>query len=289
MKPIHVRSPAKINLTLRVFPRAEDGFHPVESLVAQVGLFDDIEIAPQPPGVWLLECDVAGVPTDATNLVTRAARALALAAGPDDRRVGAAVQLGKRIPPGAGLGGGSSNAAAVLVALNRLWQCGMTTAQLAAIGASVGSDVALFLGSPVGIATGRGERVEPVESLPPTFAAIVLPDVMCPTAAVYAEFDRLPPPEPPALSVRQTHARAQRGEPLMPLCFNDLEPAALRVRPALGELSHALREACGGVVRMSGSGSAFFRLFGDEPGAREFAERVVSDLACRVEVAPLLR
>jgi 4-diphosphocytidyl-2-C-methyl-D-erythritol kinase len=154
-------APAKVNLTLEVVGKRPDGYHAIETLMVAVDLFDTLEVRRGPAGVVALECDPPTLPTDGRNLVVKAADALRRAAGTDQ---GASLRLTKRIPHEAGLGGGSSDAATTLLALNRLWGLGLGRDELAAVAAGVGSDVAFFLSPPAGWCTGRGEVVtsEPV-------------------------------------------------------------------------------------------------------------------------------
>ncbi|MGD8451332.1 MAG: hypothetical protein PVJ57_05885 [Phycisphaerae bacterium] len=157
MPPLTRSSPAKINLTLRVVGLRPDGFHEIESLVARVSLHDTITAHPAPDGRRTLSCDDPSLPTDRGNLALRAADELARATGSD---FGVHLELAKRIPAGAGLGGGSSNAATTLALLNDLWSLGV--ADLARIGAALGSDVPLFFHSPLCILRGRGDQIEDV-------------------------------------------------------------------------------------------------------------------------------
>ena len=293
MQTLTAPAPAKINLTLRVGPRRADGFHPLESLVALVGLADTLTVAPRAAGQLVLRCDDPTLPTDARNLVLRAARALAAARGLD---AGADLTLAKRIPAGAGLGGGSSDAATTLRLLNELWHCGLETSELAALGATLGSDVPLFFHGPLCVMRGRGEVLEAppppmAESLRATWVVLVLPALACSTAAVYAEFDRLP--APPVRPLTELSRRAPQGgapqplSALLPLLFNDLEPAALRVCPPLVPLFEHARGALGPHVRMTGSGAALFHLYGSQAEAQAAAARARHQLGTRLEVVPV--
>lgn len=281
------RCPAKINITLRVGPRRDDGFHEIESLVAQVDLCDILAVEPQEPGCWSIACDDPAVPADDSNLVLRAARLLAERFPAEAPRCGARVRLEKHIPPGSGLGGGSSNAAAALRLFDELWGLGLSSGQLAEVGAALGSDVPLFLNGRQCIAAGRGERIEPVAQPVDGWVVLILSGITCPTERVYAEFDRLEPPSP-APGARQVLGSARGAAALMLHAYNQLEPAALRLHPSLRGLARAAELLACGPVRMSGSGSALYRLFDDERGARAFAARVADELPCQVKVARLL-
>jgi 4-diphosphocytidyl-2-C-methyl-D-erythritol kinase len=274
MDSLSRESPAKINLTLRVTGVRPDGFHEIESLVTQVTLSDTVTVWSQEDGCYSLDCDDATLPRDGSNLALRAARALAEASGGNP---GARIELAKRIPVGAGLGGGSSNAATTLMLLNELWRVGLPAAELARLGAELGSDVPLFFHSPLCVLRARGELVEDLGAPPRMWVALVLPNLRCSTAAVYAAWDRLSaaPPRPTLAEVCSALGSADR---LMDLLFNDLEPAALAVVPELAQLAERVAAVGGRPARMTGSGAALFRLFDERLEAERFAEMVRSQL-----------
>ena len=228
---------AKINLTLEVLGVRPDGYHDLRSVVVPVPLHDDVTLAPADD----VSVEMPGDLPQERNLAWRAADALRRATG---CAKGVRIRVDKRIPAGAGLGGGSADAAAVLNGLNALWGLDLPKARLCAIGAEVGSDVpALVLGGPV-LMEGRGERVTPLADSPfrdfplPDLTRLVLrtPPVFVSTPRVFAEF-----------------RESDRGQGL-----NDLQPAACRLHPEIGAALDALRaEGCTG-VRMSGSGSSVF-------------------------------
>ena len=157
MDTLSREAPAKINLTLRVLSLRADGYHEIESLVAQIDLCDTVTVTPREDRRLLVDCSDRTIPCDSSNLALRAAHSLAEAHGV---RRGALISLTKRIPSGAGLGGGSSNAAATLKLLNAQWRLGLSHPELAEIGAEIGSDVPLFCHGPLCAIRGRGERVE---------------------------------------------------------------------------------------------------------------------------------
>jgi len=269
-------APAKLNLTLRVLGRRPDGFHDLESLVVRLAWGDEVSVRRAPAGQLTLDVDDPATPADDTNLVVRAGRALAEHAG---IAAGAHIILRKRIPPGTGLGGASSDAATTLRLLNRLWKLGLGTEELVRLGTRLGSDVPLFFHRPVCVLRGRGELVEDLDLRLSGHVLLVLPPVACSTPAVYAEWDRLDahPHRPDLCAVT---AALGRPDELMALCFNDLEPAAYRVAPALAELASRISEATGLAVRMTGSGAAFFRVFSTHAAAMRFAQGVA-------EIAPV--
>jgi len=277
-------SPAKINLTLRVVGRRADGYHDIESLVAQVDLCDRVGVAPREDRRFLVECDEHSIPCDHTNLAWRAARALADETG---ERRGATISLHKRIPAGAGLGGGSSNAATTLKLLNAHWGLRLSHPELACIGARLGSDVPLFCHGPLCVIRGRGEHVEELRHPAAKWVALLLPGLHSATPVVYGAWDRLEK-RPPARTLEEVIAGLTApADVLMKLLHNDLEAATFSVLPELRTLAERTKAAAGLEVRMTGSGSTLYRLFDHEEPARAFAEAVTEATRVRVVVAPL--
>lgn len=269
-----VHCPAKLNLTLRVHPRRGDGYHDVESLVAQLEFGDELSGVRRSDRNVTLRCDDSTIPTDESNLVIRAARAFQAQVV---NAAGADFMLNKKTPPGSGLGGGSSDAAAALRILNHLseWPC--ERRQLMEIGATVGSDVPLFFGGPACVMRGRGEQIEPVRVELPPYVILILPALHCATADVYRRFDELPTPAHanPVLP-NSKYTESMNAAAWMDCLFNDLEPATFDICPALRQLADAIERATSQTVRMSGSGSALFRLFDDEDSAARFSRHVAA-------------
>jgi len=262
-----VRAPAKVNLTLRVLGVRPDGHHALESVVAGVSLLDTLTA--EPDDRLTLACEGHAVPEGEGNLVLAAARTLQETCGV---RAGARLHLEKRIPPGRGFGGGSSDAAAALVALDRLWGCGLEREALVRLGVGLGSDVPLFFGTPVGVMRGRGEVIEPVETRCGWRLALAWPPEPLSTAEVYAAWDRLPArerPRPAATDILSAlHGPARAAKPFL---VNDLEQAADNVKGGRLDLRACLQEAGAEAVGMTGSGSAYFALADDEAQARHWA------------------
>jgi len=265
-----VLAPAKINLNLLVGPRRPDGYHPVDSLVAKLSLYDRIDLRARDDGQLRLSCHGADCGPDEQNLALRAA---GLAAGGRDVP-GADIVLAKRIPPGRGLGGGSSDAAAVLIGLNELWQLGLGTEPLACLAGQLGSDVPMFLGPPTARATGRGERVEAL-TVGEFVAVLLLPNFACGTAAAYRAFD-----ESPREMLPQLPAELLAGPPSSwrGRLVNQLAGAAQAARPELAHLRDKLAEKVSLPVCLTGSGSALFVLCDDRPEAAVVLAQVPTDL-----------
>ncbi len=274
-------SAAKINLLLRVGPRRADGYHAIESLVVQIPLYDTVTVADAGVGRITVECDDPAVPQDQSNLAAAAVRELAACCGV---RRGARIRIQKRIAAGAGLGGGSSNAAAALMLVNELWALRLTREELVEVGARVGADVPLFLHGPVAAVRGRGEIVTNLDVGLSGWVVLLVPRLRTSTREVYAAFDRLDPGPPrpeleevlaavgyPGMAGRRTVLPA---EVLAPRLFNDLEPAALAAEPELARLYSSLARSCPGALRMTGSGSALFALKNEQRDAEGLAERL---------------
>lgn len=258
-RTIYCRAPAKVNLTLAILARRPDGFHEIESWVMPFGWCDRLSLTPSDQLSLQVESQAVDVTADSRNLVWRAAEVMANEAG---REPGVAITLEKSIPTGAGLGGGSSDAASTLLGLNQLWELGWPTERLLPLAAEIGSDVPLFLTSGPVIIRGRGERVERLVPRWHGWLAVVVPPYHVSTQAVYQAWDdgartemgQLSPWDEPPFD----------SDSLLYRLFNDLEPAAFAVEPRLRDVHSALERMEGRPVRMTGSGSAFFTIFDQE-------------------------
>jgi len=285
MSVVEIRTPAKINLTLDVLAKRSDGYHDIESLMIKVGLYDELRIHSAQPGEISLTCDHPDVPTDERNLVHQAAVHLARRLGPVP---GCRIQLTKNIPVGGGMGGGSSNAAGALQALNRLWHGNLAEGELAEIGAALGSDVPFFFAGPCAIVSGRGERVRPVSLSFAGWAVLLFGGVHVSTARVYGCCT----PQSPESSREKLSAMitADRADALRAGLRNGLEPAVFQISPEVHALYARVRAASGRELRVSGAGSVLFDLFDTEAEARRFAEalrRVGLSQELRIVRAPV--
>jgi 4-diphosphocytidyl-2-C-methyl-D-erythritol kinase len=273
VKTLRILSPAKINLHLRVGPRAADGFHPLLTWMCTVGLHDTIDMTATPRRGIRLVCDRPDVPVDATNLIVRAADAL------KKEDAGAEVRLQKNIPPGGGLGGGSSNAAFALRGFNDLWDLNHSEDYLAKIAAHLGSDVPFFLRGPSSICAGRGERILPIDPPLPGFVVLVFPKFAMPTAAVYRKFDEMNLGSNEAINQQPNWASWTKlsADALMKNLLNDLEAPAFSLQPELGDLRRKIEQKIGRTVRMTGSGSTLFTLADDSQTATAALARIRGD------------
>ena len=262
-----VAAPAKLNLFLEIRHKRHDGYHDLESLMVAVDLFDTLELRTREDGEIALTCDPPTLSAGPDNLVYKAAVALREAAKQPTR--GAEIRLTKRIPAQAGLGGGSSDAAATLVGLNRIWNLGLTREELLAIAASIGSDVAFFLTLPAAWCEGRGEIVTPEPSAGGFHFVLVCPPVGLGTAGVYK---RLVVPKQPldGFAVRAAYRQGD-AEALGRAIFNRLEEPAFALEPLVGRIRSRLSGLgpCGAM--MSGSGSAVFAVCRDRNHAMHVA------------------
>lgn len=264
-------APAKINLTLEVLGKRSDGYHDIRSLVIGVGLRDRIECAASHPLGPTLDCSDPTLHGD-DNLACRAAVALARYCACDAE---VRIRLDKFIPVGAGLGGGSSDAAATLRLCGELWRAGMNDAQLAAVGAEVGSDVPLFFNLPSALISGRGERVERASLRWSGWVLLVFPGVHVATADVYRAWRAGDAREVGAAeaSLREIQDVSLADE-LHGMLSNQLEPAVFRVCPRVTEARDELQSLGVSPIRVTGSGSALYRLFDDPEAARDASDRI---------------
>ncbi|MGQ7792234.1 4-(cytidine 5'-diphospho)-2-C-methyl-D-erythritol kinase [Faunimonas sp. B44] len=266
-------APAKVNLALHVTARRPDGYHELDTLVVFGDEGDRLAVEADDRLSIVVTGPFAGhVPAGPDNLVLRAAEALAAAAG---RQPGAAIRLEKRLPAGAGFGGGSADAAATLLALNDLWGLDFPPSRLAEIGREIGADVPMCLHGRGLRAGGIGERIEPVEGLPPLPLVLVWPDRPVATGPV---FQRLPQEERGGLPDLPKRAGSPSDVSSWLIATrNDLERPALAIEPAIGDALGLLRAdgACL-LARMSGSGSGCFGLYAGQSDARAAAERIGS-------------
>jgi 4-diphosphocytidyl-2-C-methyl-D-erythritol kinase len=264
-----VRAPAKVNLFLEVLRRRADGYHELTTLMLAVSLYDTLEFVERPEDSVSLSCDLDTLSTGPDNLVCRAAELLRQRSG---CRRGVSIRLWKRIPMAAGLAGGSSDAAATLAGLNRLWGLGLAPAELSALGAELGSDVSFFFATPAAWCTGRGEQVNPLAPGRPLDLVLVSPPVGLSTARV---FGGLTVPDQPldGVAVRQALASGDVEE-LGRRLHNRLQPAAERLCPEVGDLCRRLAELRPAGQLMTGSGSTVFALCRDAAEALRIAREL---------------
>lgn len=282
---VFVRAPAKINLALRVGPVRPDGYHELATVFHAVSLYDDLSARPARD----IELEVVGatdgVPMDGRNLAVRAARLLAERTGVV---AGARLRITKRIPVAAGLAGGSADAAATLVACDALWRTGLTRERLRDLAAELGSDVPFAVLGGTALGTGRGERLTPALARGEHHWVLACVDGGLSTPAVYTESDRLRAGRTvPRTRVSDAMMQALRtgdSRALGPCLVNDLQPAAVSLRPGLERILEVGRSegALGGIV--SGSGPTVVFLVRDPEAALDLSVALsASGTVSRVE------
>jgi 4-diphosphocytidyl-2-C-methyl-D-erythritol kinase len=279
---VTVRAPAKINLVLSVGAARPDGFHPLDTIYQAVSLYDDVTATEA--DTWSVDAasddvDLAGVPLDDRNIALRAGRLLAEHHGIDRA---AHLHIAKGIPVAGGMAGGSADAAATLVALDRLWSLETDDDDLLALAARLGSDVPFALVGGTARGTGRGEVVTPLAD-DSSLWWVVVPDFSgLSTPEVYAEFDVAPGigsgrPAPDWAGLEYAAiARSLR---------NDLQDPALRLRPDLAETRDALTGAGVDAALLSGSGPTYLGLVRDREAAHDVVERLAADGVVGVRIA----
>jgi 4-diphosphocytidyl-2-C-methyl-D-erythritol kinase len=259
---VRAAAPAKINLRLKVLAREANGYHQLETIFCAIGLADSLEVRRAGAGIELdVEGAELGRPEE--NLVYRAASAFFKVA---KIQPGVRIRLVKAVPAGAGLGGGSSDAATTLLALNKLYDAPLSPATIFRIGAALGSDIPFFLsGSPRALAWGRGERLMPLAALPPAPMLLVIPDFSIDTTAAYRELaqsreGRTEGPQPAILDPK----RLGSWSAIARLAENDFELATFARYPKLRAIKVSLQDTGATISLLAGSGSALFGVFPDE-------------------------
>jgi 4-diphosphocytidyl-2-C-methyl-D-erythritol kinase len=269
---------AKINLGLEVVRRRPDGYHDIRTLFQTINLADELSFEPAAGGVITVGGDDPSVLWDDTNLVHRAARTLRERAG---KTAGAAVFVKKNIPAGRGLGGGSSDAAVTLMALDAMWGLGLPPGELSAVAKSLGADVPYFLKGGLCLGEGIGDILTPLPDLDPLVCALAFPAFAISTAEVYGAY-------PPSLTSEGKPSKIVRflesGD--FGLLGNDLEHVIFRDHPELEAVKRSLQDAGALLTMVSGSGSAVYGLFADRDKAREALARLGGTL--RVHLAETL-
>ncbi|MBX3350487.1 MAG: 4-(cytidine 5'-diphospho)-2-C-methyl-D-erythritol kinase [Nitrospira sp.] len=282
---IRVFAPAKINLVLRILDRRTDGYHNLWSLMQTVQVEDEITLAltGAHSGVTL-RCDEPSLKTDDSNLVSRAAMAVMEQSG---RTGGLDITLAKRIPMGAGLGGGSSDAAATIIGLNQLFSLGWSAEQMAHIGQTLGSDVSFFFFAPSATVAGRGEQVAPIRIKGMRWVVLVNPGFPVETKWAYQQ---LTANRAGVVPLSQSHAMLEQAselgwEQVLEAAENDFEGPVFKAYPLLQEIKHRLLALEADVALLSGSGATVFGVFRDEVKARQAQALFMNEPQFKVFVA----
>jgi 4-diphosphocytidyl-2-C-methyl-D-erythritol kinase len=283
---VTVSAPAKINLVLRILDRRADGYHNLWSIMQTVALEDELQIrlAPHRDDIQL-RCDAEQLAADRSNLVYRAAAAVLERA---QRTTGLDIQLLKRIPMGAGLGGGSSDAAATILGLNRLFRLDWSIAQMAEVGQPLGSDVAFFLFAPSGVVAGRGEAVKPIAIGERRWVVLVNPGFGVETKWAYQELAKTREAVNP---LSPMHADLDRQAcatwaQLVAAAENDFEAPVFARHESLRRIKQTLLAQGAELALLSGSGATVFGLFDDEAIARQSQAQFAQQKHLKVFVVP---
>ena len=278
-----VFAPAKINLNLLVGPLRKDGFHPVDSVVSKISLYDTLQICEQ-SGQGDIDFSCAGFDAgpDSDNLVVRACKiGNSLAANQGIEPVSLRISLAKNIPTGAGLGGGSSDAAAILSWYKMRYNLQISDADLFAHAAILGSDVPLFLAGVSSRMTGRGEIIAPV-TLADFFILLFMPELHCPTGPVYKQYDSNPREITDAPTQKDWLADSKTWHEFL---VNDLAAPALAVIPKLAKVKTRFETLTKKQAFITGSGSAMFQIYPSIKSAQTILESLPEDIASRCAVA----
>ncbi|MFP4472861.1 MAG: 4-(cytidine 5'-diphospho)-2-C-methyl-D-erythritol kinase [Candidatus Omnitrophota bacterium] len=281
MSHLTVRSPAKLNLFLKVHGRRPDGYHELRTLFERIDLCDELIFQPEASGRIRISCDDPQVPTGRKNLVYQVAEFLQrMTKSPQ----GIHIRINKRIPVAAGLAGGSSNAAGAIEGLNTFWQLGMSAEQKTEIGARIGSDINFFLkDTSWALGKGRGEQIHPLDMREKLWHVLVVPRVKMYSGEVFTALQAAPlKTEAGRADLKLTkekdnaniliHSILQKNiTRAQALIWNDLEPAILRVRPSLKNVKESLLKAGIAPVTFSGSGPSVFGCVVAEQQAKRLA------------------
>ena len=258
---ISFKTPAKVNFGLHILGKREDGFHELETLFQMVNWCDEIKIECLSRGLELV-CNQPDIPTDKGNLVIKAAHILQ--ARYPGRCKGARIHLNKNIPHGAGLGGGSGNAAGVLLGLNFLWGLKLKREDLISVASELGSDVPFFLFSPCAIGRGRGEILEPVKNSIRFYVLMVYPGFAVPTASVYGNLKLKLTKRENNISILKNFLLQSEFARLGATWSNDLELFVFKEYPGLSGIKKEMLALGAKGALLSGSGSTVFGIF-DNP------------------------
>lgn len=272
---ISFKAPAKINLFLEISGKRDDGYHEIETVMQEIDLVDNLQFEEIREGVKL-KCNDKNIPSDENNLVCKAANLILNECG---IKKGVLISLEKNIPVGAGLGGGSSDAAATLKALNLLWKIGLNDAELMEFAAKLGSDIPFFIQGKTSLCSGRGEKITPIEVKSKMNYLIIFPHINISTATIYRNLKIDLTKKIIDVSFFLDALKHHKAAGISKLLFNRLEEVIFATYPGLLDVKKALGHFgfCG--LSVSGSGSAFFGLCKDRQQAEAIKSKIeLSDI-----------
>lgn len=278
---MRIRSFAKINLGIEVLRKRDDGYHEIRTLFQTINFFDVLEFIPSRSGKILLHGDDHSIPWNEDNLIYKAAASLREEGGISE---GIEIHTSKNIPPGKGLGGGSSNAAMTLHALNKIWALNLQKAELMELGRSLGADIPYFLEGGLCLGTGAGDVISPLEDLPSMFCLLGLPALSIPTSDIYKQVRLfLTSRDKDSKIIRFLNSRDFR------FLENKLEEPVFRLYPQIKETKSLFQSLRPELSLVSGTGAAVFGLFSDRKKAEEGLEELKLELpTLLVETLPRL-
>ncbi len=288
-RTVRINAPAKVNLVLRVLDRRPDGYHNLWSVMQTVRLEDELYVGLSSRAGIRLQCDEAGMPTDGRNLIVRSASAVLARAGLGEARPpGVEIHLIKRIPVSAGLGGGSSDAAATILALNALLGLGWSRDMMVSVGAPLGSDVPFFLFAPSALVRGRGEEVASLSVTGTRWVVLVNPGFPIETRWAYDQLSSGRTGVPPLSEALRRIERdgSVSWEQIVGVMENDFDTALVSTHGALGQIKRRLIAAGAEAALLSGSGATVFGVFNDETTARRAQEALGGTEGWRVFAVP---
>jgi len=266
---MRIRSFAKVNLGLEVLRKRKDGYHEIRTLFQSINLYDDLEFIEIRSDDILLDGDDPSIPWSKNNLIFKAA---SLLKEKYIRSRGVKIQVTKRVPAGRGLGGGSSNAAMTLYALNRMWELCLDKKELMALGKGIGADVPYFFEGGLCLGSGRGDEITVLPDLEPLFCVLVLPPISIPTASIYQRYQ-------PSLTSTFKESKIirflERQE--FDLLENSLEETVFTLHPQLKVIKNLFQSQGSELSLISGTGSAVFGLFSGVERAKKVAKELIRD------------
>lgn len=249
---------AKVNLTLDVLDRREDGYHDIRSVMQTISVRDDVEIDLETGKPWSLTCDMEGIPADEKNLAWKAAALFLETTGKDSG--GLSIRIHKRIPSGAGLGGGSADAAAVLRALNRHYGSPLSLPALAELGGEIGSDVPFCVLCGTAMVEGRGDRIRKLPDMPDCVFVVCKPEFSVATPELYAQIDRAAIPKHPDNRAMESALLAGDLAGVCENIYNVFDPLVTEEHLELNYIKSIFNSYGAAAYQMTGSGSAVFAI-----------------------------
>lgn len=257
MQSLTLQAPAKVNLRLKVLNRRSDGYHNLINIMERVSIHDEVDIKIVEKGLTV-ECDHESVPEDEENIAFKALKEILAYSS---RNVGVEVKIKKNIPVASGMGGGSSNAAAVIKGINQMLKLKLPKEKLLQIGTKVGADVPFFLFEGPAVAEGIGEQLKKIKAMPKLLFLIINPGIRVSTAAVYNKFNGRVVDDDELSEIPNAY---RTKKDVAKILSNDLERITIKEFPVIGEIKDAMLSQGAIASMMTGSGSTVFGLFSDK-------------------------